>query len=233
MNTMRALKWKAIAWAALVCGLIATPPHATAAPQVKGAAHPAILKTSPGVTTHHPGTATTHHAGNNMAGNNTGIHHMTSNTAGISNTGFRNTLGNNNGNANNNAYSQTVTALHQAHTLLANADHDYNGHRAKAAEHISHAIRELGGQHHANGGTNGGTRIFGATIGGNKGHGNGAKAGGANGNRMREPQAQSDAQLQKALGLIEGVSGHVSNTHKASQHIQSAVAELSTALQVR
>ena len=46
--------------------------------------------------------------------------------------------------------------LHAAKTLLEKADHDYDGHRAKAVQQINHAIEELH-PHHANAATTGKT----------------------------------------------------------------------------
>jgi hypothetical protein len=39
-----------------------------------------------------------------------------------------------------------VALLEQAYTALAQADHDYKGHRAKAMKHIEQAVNELGGK---------------------------------------------------------------------------------------
>ena len=108
--------------------------------------------------------------------------------------------------------SAAATAVHQAHTLLANANHDYDGHRAKAAAHVTHALRELGGHHHANAAN---------------------KIAGNNGNKVREPQAQSDEQLKQAMALLSGVRGQIPNAHKAHGHIQAAITELNTALKIR
>ncbi len=46
------------------------------------------------------------------------------------------------------AHAQLLKTLRQAHHLLVNADHDYDGHRAKAAEEVHKAIKELEGKHH-------------------------------------------------------------------------------------
>jgi hypothetical protein len=118
------------------------------------------------------------------------------------------------------ANSGVTAALRQVHTLLATADHDYNGHRAKAAQHVAQALRELGG-HHA--GTNH-----------KAGTGPGRAAGqNAAGNRARLPQAQSDAQLQKALQMLSGLGGQIQNHPNAAGHVQSAITELNTALKIR
>jgi hypothetical protein len=107
-----------------------------------------------------------------------------------------------------------VAVLHQAQVLLATANHDYDGHRAKAAHHVALAIRELGGHN----------------------QGQAANGGGNGGNPVREPQAQSDAQLQKALQLLNGLRGQLPNTPngmKAAANIQAAINELNTALKIR
>jgi hypothetical protein len=47
-------------------------------------------------------------------------------------------------------HGQVREALHRAHHLLVEADHDYDGHRARAAHEVHLAIEELGGHgHHA------------------------------------------------------------------------------------
>ena len=117
--------------------------------------------------------------------------------------------------ANKNA---VVAVLHQAHALLESANHDYDGHRAKAAEQIMHAIHALGHHHH---------------------HGQHAAlqaaqqlAGAIGGGAIKEPQAQSDAQLKQAGQLLASLNGSVPNA-KAAEHIQSAINELNIALKIR
>jgi hypothetical protein len=144
----------------------------------------------------------------------------------------------NKGQSNTAAHANMVAALHQAHKLLATADHDYKGHRAKAEADIGHAIRELtahhnGGQHGAVGGANKGAGGQGAAAAVKKAQaGNGGQAAG-NGNAPRIPQAQSDAQLKQALQLLTGIHGQLPGGHKAAAHVHAAINELNTALQVR
>src|SRR5205814_4729457 len=83
--------------------------------------------------------------------------------------------------------------LHQAHGLLVAANHDYDGHRAKAAEAVKQAIHELGGQHHQSHSVTYGAAHhialgIGAGIGGNA--------------KVHEPQAISDAQLRQAGQML-------------------------------
>ena len=110
-----------------------------------------------------------------------------------------------------------MTALHQAHTLLATANHDYDGHRAKAEHHITQAMHEMGGHHQGQGK--------------NKGRGR----------QRREREQRTGEQgatgpvrrtLQKAVQLLTGMQGQVSNA-KAAEHIKEAIAELNTALKIK
>jgi len=119
--------------------------------------------------------------------------------------------------ANKNA---AISTLRQAHTLLAIANHDYAGHRAKASESISHAIRELGGgHHHAHSTTIGATHHVAVGV--------------AGGGKVHEAQANSDAQLKQAAQLLASLQGQVPNKHKAAAHVQHAINELNLALKVR
>jgi hypothetical protein len=118
--------------------------------------------------------------------------------------------------------AMVVAELHQAHRLLAHADHDYQGHRAKAAHLVSEAIHELH-PHHKNGN--------GAKTGGGKGKGLGQGKG--NGQKQKEPQAVSDAQLKQAIGILTTAQGQLGNHPKAAAHVQQAIAELNTALKIK
>ncbi len=117
--------------------------------------------------------------------------------------------------ATNGATSATVTALHQAKTLLDTAIHDYDGHRGKAVSELHHAIHELTPhtQHKAAGAAKG----------------NAAK-GTKETTTPGETQAQSDAQLKQALQLLSGLE--VSNA-KAATHIKTAIGELNVALKIK
>ena len=119
--------------------------------------------------------------------------------------------------ANTNA---VLATLHHAHSLLAAANHDYDGHRAKAAESISHAMHELGWHHHQGHSTA-------LALAHNIAFGFGGAA------KVHEPQAQSDAQLKQAGQLLVGLQGHVPNTHKAAAHVQHAINEINIALKIR
>jgi hypothetical protein len=131
--------------------------------------------------------------------------------------------------------NQLVAELHGTMRLLHQADHDYNGHRARAIQHLTHAVHTI----HPN--TN-----MGQMNGTNRGQGNGVaglgnggnRTGGANGqNKM--PQAQSDQHLQQALQRLTVIQNQISNVGsnqrhaQALNHIQQATQELRTALNVR
>jgi hypothetical protein len=106
--------------------------------------------------------------------------------------------------------------------ILQRADHDYDGHRARAVAAIDVALRSMG----QNVGNNG------AGYGNGMGNGNGAGAGRlasganrANGNVMREPQAKSDAQLRMALqrlSTIHSQMGSMSNGQQARRALPSS-----------
>ena len=124
---------------------------------------------------------------------------------------------------NSGTSTAALAALQQAHALLAGANHDYDGYRAKAERHITQAMHELGHQH---GTTGAGAAHKGGAAPANKGAV-------VQGNANKEPQAQSDAQLKQALQLLSGLQGHIPNTHKAATHVQSAITELNTALKIK
>jgi hypothetical protein len=144
--------------------------------------------------------------------------------------------------ANGNAHqinNQLVTELRGTMRLLHQADHDYNGHRARAIQHLSRAVNTI----HPS--TN-----MGQMNGMNRGQGNGAagaraglgkggnRTGAANGqNKM--PQAQSDQHLQQAMQRLTVIQNQISNVGsnqrhaQALNHIQQATQELRVALNVR
>ena len=87
-------------------------------------------------------------------------------------------------------------------SLLARADHDYNGQRTRAVHQIDIAIHSLGqgGRGSMNGYGNGNNNGYGNGGNGRMNGGNGRmNNGGANGQGNREPQAVSDGQLRQAV----------------------------------
>ena len=111
-----------------------------------------------------------------------------------------------------------VAELHAAKALLERADHDYKGHRAHAVHLITEAIHELH-PHHKHAG------------GGKSMH---AGAGKGTGQKLKEPQPVSDAQLREAIGILTKAHALLGTHHaKAAGHIQQAIAELHTALKIK
>jgi hypothetical protein len=108
------------------------------------------------------------------------------------------------------ATAKLIQELKAARALLHRANHDYDGHRAKAIHHVTHAIHALEGtpvpKHHA------------------------AKA---KGPAVHEPQSVSDAQLQQALQQIKMVQTQLAGGTTASTHLADAVVQLETALKIR
>ena len=114
--------------------------------------------------------------------------------------------------------------LHKAHKLLVTADHDYDGHRARAAEEVHKAIRELEGNHHHKK-VSGTAPVTAPVI---------AKPAKPKQHAMHEPQASSDAQLQEALQLLAASTTEINSKHpKAAANVAEAIQELNTALKIK
>ena len=117
--------------------------------------------------------------------------------------------------------------LRQAHKLLVLADHDYDGHRARAAAEVHKAIRELEGKHHPKKVVSGTTPVPVPTpiI---------VKPAKPKQPAMREPQAASDAQLQEALQLLQASTTEINSKHpRAAANVAAAIRELNTALKIK
>jgi hypothetical protein len=107
-----------------------------------------------------------------------------------------------------------ISHLRTAYGKLQAADHDYAGHRARAANHVVGALRHLGA-----------TSLPRATL---------APALG------RLPQAQSDSLLRDALFRLNTVEGHLmTRTNPAAHHrsarasVAAAIRDLDLALSIR
>jgi hypothetical protein len=112
--------------------------------------------------------------------------------------------------------------LRQAHKLLVEADHDYDGHRARAAEEVRKAIRELEGKQRAKKVRTGATPAV--TV----------KPAKVKQPAMLEPQATSDTQLQQALQLLQAAVPEVNSKHpKAEANVAKAIQELTIALKIK
>jgi hypothetical protein len=117
--------------------------------------------------------------------------------------------------------SHLLKELHSAHKLLSEADRNYDGHRAKAAEEVHKAIQELEGKPHPKKAT---TAVPPAVTGKPK----------AKTPPMHEAQATSDDQLRKAQTILEGVQPHLKTHHpKAAANVAAAIDELKTALSIK
>jgi hypothetical protein len=122
-------------------------------------------------------------------------------------------------------WGQVVEQLRAAHKLLVEADHDYSGHRARAAEEVHKAIKELTGYHHPKV-TQPGTTSTAATS--------SIKPSKVQQSAGAEAQATSDAQLRQAQTILSGVQGKLnSRHHKAAANVQAALAEITMALSVK
>jgi hypothetical protein len=122
------------------------------------------------------------------------------------------------------ARAQLIATLRSARRLLVAADHDYNGHRAKAAHEVTQALRELG--FHPKKPQSGSPAQNAAVA--------AAKAARSAQARVHEPQAASDAQLQQAQRLLQGALTQLSSIHpKATTNVQNAVTEITTALTIK
>jgi hypothetical protein len=107
-------------------------------------------------------------------------------------------------------HAARIATLREAHALLVHANHDYDGHRAKAAEAVHKALKELGYEHKK--------APAGATP--------------AAQTKVHEPQAASDAQMKQALQLLGGVQFNGKHP-KAAAHVEHAVREIKTALSIK
>jgi hypothetical protein len=119
------------------------------------------------------------------------------------------------------------TVLHElrtAHKLLVEADHDYDGHRVKAAEEVHRAIRELEGKHSEKSTV----AVSATTTPAVKKH---AKV---HEPKAKEAQAMSDGQLSKALGILKTVQSQIPSSHpKAGTQVSDAIANLNMALSIK
>jgi len=137
--------------------------------------------------------------------------------------------------------SQAIAPLQSAATSLTQADHDYQGHRAKALHSVSAAIRHLEPPAvrrnlAGNAGIGNVANRKQATLAGKNGGAGGSGKGKAN-NSM--PQAVSDSHLRDALQSLNGVRSMLANSsnsgHRAQALIavQNAIQEIDQALAIR
>jgi hypothetical protein len=122
------------------------------------------------------------------------------------------------------AATEVFQALRTAHTLLAEANHDYDGHRALAAKEVHRAIVELRGKKAAPAVVD---PAKAAAKAGSK------PAAGAAG--QHEPQEVSDGQLRQAQQLLQQALSVVTSAGrgKAAGQIRAAVGEIDAALTIK
>ena len=118
--------------------------------------------------------------------------------------------------------AELVTELKAAHKLLVEANRDYDGHRARAAEEVHKAIKELGGKHHSTR-VRPGSPVVPPAAG--PGHPKLPK--------VHEAQANSDSQLREAHAILRGLEAELGAHHsKAAANVAAAIAEIKTALKI-
>ena len=111
---------------------------------------------------------------------------------------------------------QALRNIRQSIALLAQAKHDYEGHRVEAMRLLHQAAKALDPQHHSGTATN---------------------AKGGAGDAKGESQAKSDQLLHEALKLVNATTKMMGGTSHhahaaAANHLQSAATELQTALKI-
>jgi hypothetical protein len=138
-------------------------------------------------------------------------------------------------------------ALHWAHKLLAEADHDYDGHRARAAHEVHLALEELGAHHSHPAVASSGTTATQATAAARHVTGSATPAAhvtpaatataahvGAGTLGGHESQAKSDAQLRRAREILRMASAEISARHpRAHVHVREAIGEIDRALSLK
>jgi hypothetical protein len=145
-----------------------------------------------------------------------------------------------------------LNQLRTAYTTLANANHDYQGHRARAMHYVGSAIHSItpstlrSNQANLNGNLGQGNLT--GNVGGNLNGKNltatalntpKGNAGNGNVNANVVPQTTSDAHLRTALQTLNTVQTQLANTGAARHHartrisVQHAIQEINTALSIR
>jgi hypothetical protein len=115
------------------------------------------------------------------------------------------------------ANGQAIAQLKSIRTVLHNADHDYQGYRAKAVHQVTEAIHALEGIKNP-------PKKPHKPVHGQK--------------SLREPQAVSDTQLSQAIQQLQTVQTQLgtspgNHTVAAGKHISQAIQDLQTALKIK
>jgi len=115
-----------------------------------------------------------------------------------------------------------LETLRQAHRLLVHADHDYDGRRARAAEEVHKAIKDLEGKHAPKNVQPGSAPAVASQP---------AKV---KQPKMHESQGNSDAQMRQALQLLQTALPQISSKHPhATARVTAAIHEINVALKIK
>jgi hypothetical protein len=134
-----------------------------------------------------------------------------------------------------------VQRLRSVHASLSRLNQDYQGHRSRAMQSISMAVRQLSHQSGVYSGVGFAPGMNnGARMNNGAGMGMGGRRSGLGGNGMRMAQGQSDAIMSQALRNLQGIGMQLANqgnntmgSGRALGHVQRAAHELNVALSVR
>ena len=136
------------------------------------------------------------------------------------------------GAAKKGAKAELATALKSAHRLLLTADHDYKGHRAKAAEEVALALRELSNHRHK--AVQPASTLASTTAAVNPGTVAAKKPAHGGHAGLHESQVKSDAQMLEAQQILQGVLAQTNVNHpKFAANIKAALAEINMAIAIR
>lgn len=177
-------------------------------------------KAQPAAAVSQQAKATQRQSASTIKNQNAAFHHTNANTPSPSNTA-------------------PASTLHSTMTRLNQAEHDYNGHRARAIHEISTAIRHLGTQAGQSNTGNTGPAHSGNANGTNTATrtATGTGTGTATGSGQKLPQAMSDAYLREAQQSLVSLESQMNtngiNSHsftQAKSSVQNAIRELNLAL---
>lgn len=125
---------------------------------------------------------------------------------------------------------EQADALKKAYILLAGANHDYNGHRAKAMHEVHAAYKILDARINKRG-----TPQQKAVSQQEDALAAAARLAAKNAPKVHEDQRASDAQLAQASAILQQLHGVYANGKhpRLLGHVDKAVAEIATALTIR
>ncbi len=124
------------------------------------------------------------------------------------------------------AHVELIETLKHAHHLLTHADHDYDGHRAKAAEEVHKALVDLGYRAKKAPPVVTVTPATGAVV--------SPPVVTSGEPKVHEPQANSDVQLREARELLKGALAQMNGKHpKATANVEAAIRQIDVALKLK